>query len=235
LLSNSDAAFEIPVCASCGSDKRKTVYSGLRDVLYETEGDFTIVRCMCCGLMYLCPRPDRAHISQYYPAEYAPFAAVAPVREPIAPESWRSRTMRIARHLAISLYRRRYGHETATIPPFGDRRVLDVGCGAGQYLQDLQRLGWDVYGVDVSARAVEVANTQLGMTRPPRVSVGAIETLDTTTANFDLITMNHCLEHVDDPKATLTEAYNQLSPNGLIRIIVPDVSGLVGHAAFNWS
>ncbi len=225
MMTEIDSTFETPACASCGSEERKIVYSHLRDILYNTPGRFTLVRCINCGLVYLCPRPDEAHISDYYPKEYAPFAIAEP-NEPVKRVKQRAKLYWIVRKLARLLYRRRYGHETTTVRPFGHRRVLDVGCGAGEYLLELQRLGWDVYGVDVSGLAVGVANAQLGTISPPRVSVGTLETLDSTAQDFDLITMNHCLEHVDNPKATLIEAHRRLSRNGSIKIIVPDISSI---------
>jgi SAM-dependent methyltransferase len=108
------------------------------------------------------------------------------------------------------------------MPPFGQGRMLDVGCGAGEYLRDMQQLGWDVYGVDLSPMAVRAANERIG---PARVWEGTIQMLDPSLNAFDLVTMNHCLEHVPDPQSTLDEVSRRLAPTGKVKIIIPDVSG----------
>jgi SAM-dependent methyltransferase len=101
--------------------------------------------------------------------------------------------------------------------------MLDVGCGAGRYLHAMQKLGWEIFGVDFSPVAVEAANRNLGVSR---VTVGTLSSIDPEIGKFDLITFNHCLEHIADPKGTLREASRRLVSKGKIRITVPDNSGL---------
>jgi SAM-dependent methyltransferase len=212
---------EFPLCALCSSNSRSTIHADTRDLLYDIPGQFAVVRCCSCGLVYLYPRPSEEHLAEYYPARYASFADSA--RSSVGNRNnERSVAFRIVRQIALLPYRLRYGDNAATLQPFGARRMLDVGCGAGDYLHDMQQLGWDVYGVDLSDTAVVAARKRVGASR---VSLGTLEKLDPGLKEFDLITMNHCIEHVPDPQATLIEAYNRLSASGKLKIIVPDVSG----------
>jgi SAM-dependent methyltransferase len=119
-------------------------------------------------------------------------------------------------------YRLSFGSEKITVEPFGQRRLLDVGCGSGEYLDDMQKIGWDVHGVDFNGAGVQVARTRVGASR---VSLGTLESIDPSLGEFDLITMNHYLEHVADPRCVLEEAYRRLANGGKLKIIVPDVSG----------
>lgn len=206
------AAIEFPACALCGSEDRVIVYGNAHDLLYGTPGYFDIVRCRECGLVYLCPRPTPECLGDYYPEQYGPFSldsGVSPVRA----------ALRLVAQLPYCI---RFGRPTLTLRPFGRGRMLDVGCGGGAYLARMQALGWDVYGVDPSEVAVRHARNMVG-TR--QVYTGTIESLDAAVRDFDLITMLHCLEHVPSPSSTLREAHDRLAPGGLLRILVPDVSG----------
>lgn len=62
----------------------------------------------------------------------------------------------------VSLRDQRFGTVRAALKASGARRVLDLGCGAGALLRLLVRDGYDeVVGVDVSARALEIAARRL--------------------------------------------------------------------------
>lgn len=213
---------EYPVCALCGSNRRDVVYADACDVLYGAPGRFVVVRCTQCSLVYLCPRPTQEGVADYYPAQYSPFAGSSSPLRSGGPLSQRSKIYAYLLYLLLLPYRLRFGDETRTLPPFGRRRMLDVGCGAGEYLRDMQNLGWDVYGVDVSDDAVRVARERVGTSR---VWAGTIEQLNPSLQDLDLVTMIHSLEHVPDPRATLQEVYHRLTINGKVKIVVPDVSG----------
>src|SRR5215470_9452705 len=75
----------------------------------------------------------------------------------------------------------------ALLPPIEGRRVLDLGCGAGQLARHLAETGAaDVVGVDVSERMLALARTQWAH---PRVMYrrSAIEELTFGAGRFDLI------------------------------------------------
>lgn len=44
-------------------------------------------------------------------------------------------------------------------------RILDVGCGLGQFMQEAMKAGLDAYGVDVSDIAVKAARSRVGADR----------------------------------------------------------------------
>ncbi len=102
-------------------------------------------------------------------------------------------------------------------------------------MQQMQRLGWDVFGVDLSPTAVDEALRRVGVSR---VWEGTIEQLDSSLGDFDLIMLNHCLEHVPNPQGTLAEASRHLRNGGKIKIVVPDAGGieprLFGRSWVGW-
>ncbi len=81
------------------------------------------------------------------------------------------------------------------------RSVLDVGCGQGSLLEELarRRPGVELAGVDISARAVELANRRL-----PDASFSVLDlTKGALDRRFDLVICSDVLEHIEDDRAAL--------------------------------
>lgn len=74
-------------------------------------------------------------------------------------------------------------------------RLLDVGCGSGEFLAQMRELGWDVFGVEPDPQAARVAREQFGLTVWP----GALAEASFPDGFFDAVTLNHVIEHVADP------------------------------------
>ncbi|MEM8866225.1 MAG: methyltransferase domain-containing protein, partial [Planctomycetota bacterium] len=82
----------------------------------------------------------------------------------------------------------------------GIGKVLDVGCGNGHLVRQLNLRGFDATGIDVSDVAVEVANAA----SPGRFQVGSILDLPFEDNTFDCVVSTDCFEHLDEedvPKA----------------------------------
>jgi SAM-dependent methyltransferase len=112
----------------------------------------------------------------------------------------------------------RYLQETASLPRQGS--VLDYGCGNGAFLKAFRQgvHGWTLVGADIGERhrcAIEEID---GAGR----YVNLANTADPGTG-FDLITMSHCLEHLEGPVALLSRMRGWLSARGRLMIQVPHV------------
>jgi SAM-dependent methyltransferase len=118
----------------------------------------------------------------------------------------------------------------ATCPNSPKGRLLDVGCGNGDFLLFAQRAGWEAIGVEPDPKAVEVARAR-GLT----VHLGTLETLHEAPESFQGITMNHVIEHVHHPRATLEHCYRLLKRGGWLWIETPNLDAQ-GHARYgeNW-
>lgn len=97
------------------------------------------------------------------------------------------------------------------------KRILDVGCGVGMYVQRFRQFSDDVYGVDIDPDKVAQASAWL-----PNVQVSPAETLPYDDRAFDVILLNEVIEHVDDDRQTIAEAYRVLAPGGHIVIYAPN-------------
>jgi SAM-dependent methyltransferase len=97
------------------------------------------------------------------------------------------------------------------------KRILDVGCGLGMYVARFRQFSDDVYGVDIDPDKVAEASEWL-----PNLRVSAAESLPYNDGTFDVILLNEVIEHVDDDRATMREAYRVLAPGGHAIIYAPN-------------
>jgi SAM-dependent methyltransferase len=103
------------------------------------------------------------------------------------------------------------------------RRVLEIGCAAGQSLAYFKARGAEyVAGVELSSEVAALARARPGV---DDVVVGNIEqlTLDFAPESFDLLVAGHVLEHTADPWAVLRKLRPYLRPGGQLIGAVPNV------------
>ncbi len=91
----------------------------------------------------------------------------------------------------------------ALLDPFPGEKVLDVGCGEGNHLLLLQRLGLDAYGVDASSYMIRRARKRLG--NRANLKVGNADDLPFDDNEFDVAVLINTLEFLDDPLQALRE------------------------------
>jgi 2-polyprenyl-3-methyl-5-hydroxy-6-metoxy-1,4-benzoquinol methylase len=162
-------------------------------------------------LIYTVPPPTASEILQYYPASYLPYNPAAPLRQ--------STLGGLLRQIAIGPYRLRFGDPDFAVRPFGGGRLLDIGCGAGRFLERAADLGWRVWGFDISADAVAEATRHIPQANIRRCTLDEF----VTDERFDLIAMSHVLEHIADPVRTLERCRDLLAPTGRLLIGIPNI------------
>ncbi len=195
---------EATCCNLCGADDASVLYQG-RDRLLNLPGEFRLVRCNQCGLIYLNPRPTAQEIGAYYPEQYHPYTR--------AIEDERSWFLRLDRRYGL---RKRCAVITRRVRGVG--RLLDVGCATGIFLDGMRRLGWQVQGVELNPEIAAYARERLGLP----VFAGTLEQAAFPSGHFDLVTLWDVLEHVHDPKGALREIARILRPGGWLVLSLPD-------------
>lgn len=99
-------------------------------------------------------------------------------------------------------------------------RVLDIGCTNGIFLDLFKNDGWETWGVEPSD------NSQFAQQKGHRIINNYFELANLANSYFDLVIMNHTLEHVKDANIVVNKIYKILKKNGLLFIDVPNAGGL---------
>lgn len=217
------------------------MYVGLKDRLFGVPGEWSYEECRRCGLVFLDPRPTKQDIGEAYTASY-PTHHSAKLRDNLL-RRFRSYVrggylahrfgylegvgplQRLAGRL-IYLHpgqRESMNGSIMYLPAEKRGRVLDVGSGAGRTLSELRRLGWQVEGVDLDARAVEAAMRDYGLAS---VRVGTLHSLAHSPDSFDAVVMSHVIEHIHAPVELLKECRRILKPGGMLVVATPNAEGL---------
>lgn len=103
--------------------------------------------------------------------------------------------------------------------PLAGKRVLDIGCGGGILSDSMARKGADVTGIDLSSKALKVAQlhaleagTQGVAYREVSAEALALE----QPAGFDVVTCMEMLEHVPDPASVVRACSTLVKPGGWV-------------------
>lgn len=97
------------------------------------------------------------------------------------------------------------------------KKLLDFGCGTGDFLNTAQNNGWTVTGIEPNSQARQIANTK---TKNSVLESSKINTFQ--KHSFDVITLWHVLEHVPNLEEQIVQLKSLLKPNGVLVIAVPN-------------
>jgi 2-polyprenyl-3-methyl-5-hydroxy-6-metoxy-1,4-benzoquinol methylase len=240
-----------PKCILCGSEGQ-IIYSDQKDRLFGTDGswDFKICPSRNCGLIWLDPMPAKEDIAKAYARYYTHTMRGQTGQAGLLKRIYR--LMKRGYWVGKYNYPARFGSfavrmlgkilylfpirrsetdaEARLLKAIPEGRLLDVGCGSGEWLVTMCELGWRVEGIDFDEDAVGVAK-QKGLD----VRCGTLEQQNFPDGIFDAVTLNHVIEHLPDPKRTILECARILKPDGKLVIFTPNSSSL-GHKVFqqNW-
>src|SRR3990172_1171689 len=184
-------------CDLCGSKELKFMFLG-HDRMYNIKGDYSVYKCMKCGLFFINPQPTEKEIAKHYPPlKYYSLEAMPAYKI----------------KLLLILYKTFYSNKgnsalrlfffpmfpllrfTRILP---GRKILDVGCGAGNFLVLMKYFNMNCYGVEPS-KFDELAAKQNNL----EIKNCSFLEADYQENYFDIITLNHVFEHSGCPTETL--------------------------------
>ena len=196
-------------CPWCDSEKTQ-IHLNLKDE-FLTHEDFQIYECLQCGLLFTEPRPEIEKIGAYYKSDsYYSHQENAKGFIPKVYESVKKVNLKHKYQLA------------STGLPVG--KVLDIGCGVGDFLHTAESFGWACTGVEPSEDAKAIAQKRMHGN-----IVSSDELKNFPDGYFDLITMWHVLEHVDDLKWQIAQLQRLINQNGRIIIALPNYKSYDGQ------
>ena len=169
-------------------------------------GGYHVWRCAACGLQFLHPQPDDATLGAIYSAHYFLGDGTRESEE----------TVLALKRQTAALYLNQLRRLVKAKAP----RLLELGCGRGEFLMEAHARGFDVYGVEYSHHAVDAANKRLGGNR---VCAGTIEESDLADESFDVCVFVDVIEHVRDPRRFLAAVGRVLKPGGLAYVVTPSL------------
>jgi 2-polyprenyl-3-methyl-5-hydroxy-6-metoxy-1,4-benzoquinol methylase len=178
-------------CALCGEAATRVLFA---------VGPDRFLRCRSCGLVQMSPLPAPGGPGEDY--------------EGFDLESY-------ARFMA-EFRRPQYERDLALIrehAPGG--RLLDIGCGMGDFLDVAALSGFRAFGLEPSRKASEIARKRHPVVR------GELGFVEFKEGAFAVATLWSVLEHVPAPAAFLTDVRGLLAPDGILALRVPDIRGLL--------
>jgi SAM-dependent methyltransferase len=158
-----------------------------------------LVKCEECGLVFRNPMPSDKTTVDYYKKNYSDIF-----------EEERIKSYRQDIFLNFLKSARRYLDK--------GRRLLDVGCGYGFFLNLAKDQGWKVYGVELSEDACQFAQKKLELD----IFCGGLKEASFPSDYFDAVTLWNVLDHMTDPQQQLLEIRRILKNDGLLFLRLPN-------------
>jgi 2-polyprenyl-3-methyl-5-hydroxy-6-metoxy-1,4-benzoquinol methylase len=170
------------------------------------------VVCSVCGLLRTNPRLSQESLGEFYQQEYRDLY-MGPEYKGL--ESYFQGMIRRGIYL-IELIRRFYPDIK-----LAGKNVLEIGCSMGGILVPFLKSGAKVKGYDYDQRYLDY-----GKNRYPGLELlkGGIEKLEAENVQYDIIILNHVLEHLACPGVAVDLLKARIKPEGIIYVSVPGVS-----------
>ena len=106
-----------------------------------------------------------------------------------------------------------------SICPLSGTATLDVGCGGGILADSMARRGADVLGIDLSTKALKIAQLHALEAQTPHIAYRevSVEALAAEVpGSFDVVTCMEMLEHVPDPASVVRACSDLVKPGGWV-------------------
>ncbi len=196
-------------CLVCNTNNPKNLF----EFQSKDENWYKALKCRNCGLTYASPQPILTHeaINEIYSSDY-----YANYYGPKQDYQDRSQT---------DYYMKCYEKEYAVYDQYTEkkpiRKVFDVGCGDGKFLEIFKKNGWDCIGLEPSETSRKIATEKgFNVIDVPFLEVG------NDIGTFDFIFLDNVIEHINNPNPFIAKAYSLLNAGGIFVIKTPNSDSL---------
>ena len=219
------------ICKICGNSENKKSFQ-ISEMMLGFRDEFNYFECSKCGCLQIAEIPK--NIEKYYPPNYCSF------KKQNKSKNFLKQILKVKRDKYILFKKGLVGKIISKKYPnmFFDMisrielnynsKILDVGCGAGNFLYSLNKIGFkNLVGVDPYLRestkegGVEIYNKRIH------------ELPD--NQKYDFIIFNHSFEHISEQLQTLVKVYKLLSKGGVCLIRMPIKTDYIWNCyGINW-
>lgn len=201
------------VCPLCLTGESQILFDGpnICGAAELCSDTFVLRKCLRCGMAYLDPRPDAAELARFYPPDYwTPQASGLKLK--LFEMFWRQ------------INRRRWSYIVEHQP---GRRLLDIGCGTGDFLSACPVQDMELYGLEPGPNGFRISRQ-----RAPKavIKMQKLREARFPSEFFDVVTLWHVFEHLAEPSLELDEIHRVLRDGGLLILALPNLNSL----GFRW-
>ena len=183
---------------------RKTIYLKVKDHSVSGE-EFELCQNLEYGFLETTPQPSKDKLPDYYKSEDY-------ISHTDSKRNLFEKVYHLVRIVALKKKLKLINSLHSE-----KKKLLDVGCGTGDFLQTAQQDNWEVCGIEPNVQAREIANKKTNN------SVFEIEQLLSFKSNsFDVITLWHVLEHLSNLEEQILIFKKLLKPTGRLIIAIPN-------------
>jgi SAM-dependent methyltransferase len=214
----SNERFELwsPPCPICGGEDFRPLAANDRYGM-----GLSTVGCLSCGLVQTWPRPTPEAMAGFYRSGYRNY-----YQSVIAPDDGYAERYGKMQRLGYTA-----GQIQERIGLRSGMRILDVGCAEGTLFTILRERceGLQLVGIEPSPEFASYARHSSGCRTYDTVE----QAIARGEEKFQLVVVNHVLEHADDPVGFLGLVKSVLAPGGAVYVDVPDVERYAGPASLH--
>jgi 2-polyprenyl-3-methyl-5-hydroxy-6-metoxy-1,4-benzoquinol methylase len=223
IISGSVNAFPKEIsCPLCNSLNFKYLFPG-HDRLHCISAEFNIYKCKSCGVLFTIPQLSGNALKKFYPEDYYAYKDNTCNHRSLKEKLMLIFTdpllfIGLSNGKLLSLLLSPFKRKTVG---YAGQKVLDVGCGAGDYLKSLRLKGCELFGIDIG-KSDEEGLAQIGI----KFINCELRDAPFPDSMFDVITINHVFEHLDDPIGHAKKLYRMLKPGGRLIVGIPNVASI---------
>lgn len=200
------------ICLNCGSKKLKTLFQ-----VKKSKMVYNYLRCNNCTLIFIDPIIKLSEQFKLYDYEST--------IEHSNKKNFNIRilnkiaiTSKLLRDYALFCFKQRKNKISNLI---SKGKLLDVGCGEGDFLNMFDKKNWKIMGVEINPNLAREAKLKT----KAQIYTQPIQKLN-LKGSIDIVTMWHVFEHIDTPKDVLGKVYKILNKGGFLVIEVPNGDGI---------
>ncbi|MDT8308548.1 MAG: class I SAM-dependent methyltransferase [Bacteroidales bacterium] len=191
------------ICRFCGYSTLKKLFDTV-----DMYGDpYEITLCLQCKAQQLMPFPDQTKLDRAYQDSYY---------------GGNETKFLIFIENMINIIRKRRAKSVAKYLSSG-ANILDIGCGSGKFLSAIASYGdFNIYGTEINGKAAQRSeqNSLIQLNTAP------LSMEQYPDASFDLITLIHVFEHLDNPDFMLHFFNKKIKPGGILILSMPNPESL---------